>query len=176
MKIREENHRRRKVGTLTIDDLYDCYYNELVLWADTILNDMDMAEDLVQEAFVRAYLSLPEDVPSFPYWLMRVCRNLLCDHRRKRRRHADGDPPERADSVPTPEERLLQREELIALYRAIARLSEDEQELLNLFYFARRPLSEIAQLTGMTPGAAKTRLYRARRHLRREMEEDGYGL
>ena len=102
------------------------------------------------------------------------CRNLLCDHRRKRRRHADGDPPERADSAPTPEERLLQREELIALYRAIARLSEDEQELLNLFYFARRPLSEIAQLTGMTPGAAKTRLYRARRHLRRE--EDGYGL
>lgn len=73
----------------------------------------------MQEAFVRAYLSLPEDVPSFPYWLMRVCRNLLCDHRRKRRRHADGDPPERADSAPTPEERLLQREELIALYRAI---------------------------------------------------------
>ena len=52
MKIREENHRRRKVGTLTIDDLYDCYYNELVLWADTILNDMDMAEDLVQDLFV----------------------------------------------------------------------------------------------------------------------------
>ena len=107
---------------------------------------------------------------------MRVCRNLLCDHRRRRRRHADGEPPERADGAPTPEERLLQREELIALYRAIARLSEEEQELLNLFYFARRPLSEIAQLTGMTPGAAKTRLYRARQHLRREMEEDGYGL
>ena len=52
MKSREENHRRRKVGTLTIDDLYDCYYNELVLWADTILNDMDMAEDLVQDLFV----------------------------------------------------------------------------------------------------------------------------
>ena len=52
MKIREENHTRRKVGTLTIDDLYDCYYTELVLWADTILNDMDMAEDLVQDLFV----------------------------------------------------------------------------------------------------------------------------
>lgn len=52
MNVREENHRRKKVGTSTIDDLYDCYYNELVLWADTILNDMDMAEDLVQDLFV----------------------------------------------------------------------------------------------------------------------------
>ena len=146
--------------------LYERYYQPALFYLLALCRDRHLAEDLVQEAFVRAYLSLPEDVPSFPYWLMRVCR----------RRHADGDPPERADSAPTPEERLLQREELIALYRAIARLSEDEQELLNLFYFARRPLSEIAQLTGMTPGAAKTRLYRARRHLRREMEEDGYGL
>ena len=146
--------------------LYERYYQPALFYLLALCRDRHLAEDLVQEAFVRAYLSLPEDVPSFPYWLMRVCRNLLCD----------GDPPERADGAPTPEERLLQREELIALYRAIARLSEDEQELLNLFYFARRPLSEIAQLTGMTPGAAKTRLYRARRHLRREMEEDGYGL
>ena len=127
--------------------LYERYYQPALFYLLALCRDRHLAEDLVQEAFVRAYLSLPEDVPSFPYWLMRVCRNLLCDHRRKRRRHADGDPPERADSVPTPEERLLQREELIALYRAIARLSEDEQELLNLFYFARRPLSEIAQLT-----------------------------
>lgn len=156
--------------------LYERYYQPALFYLLALCRDRHLAEDLVQEAFVRAYLSLPEDVPSFPYWLMRVCRNLLCDHRRKRRRHADGDPPERADGAPTPEERLLQREELIALYRAIARLSEDEQELLNLFYFARRPLSEIAQLTGMTPGAAKTRLYRARRHLRQAMEEDGYGL
>lgn len=156
--------------------LYERYYQPALFYLLALCRDRHLAEDLVQEAFVRAYLALPEDVPSFPYWLMRVCRNLLCDHRRKHRRHADGEPPERADGAPTPEERLLQREELIALYRAIARLSEEEQELLNLFYFARRPLSEIAQLTGMTPGAAKTRLYRARQRLRREMEEDGYGL
>ena len=37
---------------LSIDELYDCYYNELVLCADTILNDMDAAEDCVQEMFV----------------------------------------------------------------------------------------------------------------------------
>lgn len=156
--------------------LYERYYQPALFYLLALCRDRHLAEDLVQEAFVRAYLSLPEDVPSFPYWLMRVCRNLLCDHRRKRRRHADGDPPERPTVRRHRRSGCCSARSWIALYRAIARLSEDEQELLNLFYFARRPLSEIAQLTGMTPGAAKTRLYRARRHLRREMEEDGYGL
>ena len=73
--------------------LYERYYQPALFYLLALCRDRHLAEDLVQEAFVRAYLSLPEDVPSFPYWLMRVCRNLLCDHRRKCRRHADGDPP-----------------------------------------------------------------------------------
>ena len=36
-----------------MDELYDRFYDELVLWADTILNDMGEAEDLVQDFFVR---------------------------------------------------------------------------------------------------------------------------
>ena len=71
--------------------LYERYYQPALFYLLALCRDRHLAEDLVQEAFVRAYLSLPEDVPSFPYWLMRVCRNLLCDHRRKRRRHADGE-------------------------------------------------------------------------------------
>lgn len=38
-----------------MDELYDRFYNELVLWADTILNDMGEAEDLVQDFFVRLW-------------------------------------------------------------------------------------------------------------------------
>ena len=37
----------------SVDELYDRFYDELVLWADTILNDMGEAEDLVQDFFVR---------------------------------------------------------------------------------------------------------------------------
>ena len=59
--------------------LYERYYQPALFYLLALCRDRHLAEDLVQEAFVRAYLSLPEDVPSFPYWLMRVCRNLLCD-------------------------------------------------------------------------------------------------
>ena len=37
--------------SFSVDELYDCFYDELVLWADTILNDMGEAEDLVQDFF-----------------------------------------------------------------------------------------------------------------------------
>lgn len=39
----------------SVDELYDRFYDELVLWADTILNDMGEAEDLVQDFFVRLW-------------------------------------------------------------------------------------------------------------------------
>ena len=41
--------------SFSVDELYDRFYNELVLWADTILNDMEEAEDLVQDFFVRLW-------------------------------------------------------------------------------------------------------------------------
>ena len=50
--------------------LYERYYQPALFYLLALCRDRHLAEDLVQEAFVRAYLSLPEDVPSFPYWLM----------------------------------------------------------------------------------------------------------
>lgn len=99
--------------------LYERYYQPALFYLLALCRDRHLAEDLVQEAFVRAYLSLPEDVPSFPYWLMRVCRNLLCDHRRKRRRHADGDPPERPTVRRRRRSDCCSARSWIALYRAI---------------------------------------------------------
>lgn len=57
MKQGEQNHKMQRQDKLmhSIDDLYDRYYDELVLWADTILNDMGAAEDLVQDFFVRLW-------------------------------------------------------------------------------------------------------------------------
>lgn len=103
------------------DTLYRRYYAPALLYAQSLCRSRHLAEDLVQEAFCRAWLSLPDDVPSFRGWLFRVLRNLLIDHQRRQKHLSADDPPEQADTH-TPESALLQHEDAAALYRALERL------------------------------------------------------
>lgn len=158
-----------------LEELYRQYYGAALLYVLSLCRDRALAEELVQEAFVRAYLSLPDDAPSFPCWLMKVCRNLFYDHARRQKFLTDAPIPEGADTA-TPEALLLQKEDAAALWRAIGRLEAADRELLTLYYFAARPLNELAAVLGLTPAAARQRLHRARGKLRRILEEDGYEI
>ena len=159
-----------------LDELYRQYYGAALLYVLSLCRNRTLAEEIVHDAFVKAYLSLPDDVPSFPYWLMKVCRNLFYDHARRQKFLSPEAPPEQIDPA-TPESLLLQKEETAALWRAIGRLDGADRELLVLHYFAARPAGELAALLGLTsPAAARQRLHRARIRLRRILEEDGYEI
>ena len=159
-----------------LDELYRQYYGTALLYVLSLCRNRTLAEEIVHDAFVKAYLSLPDDVPSFPYWLMKVCRNLFYDHARRQKFLSPEAPPEQIDPA-TPESLLLQKEETAALWRAIGRLDGADRELLVLHYFAARPAGELAALLGLTsPAAARQRLHRARIRLRRILEEDGYEI
>ena len=158
-----------------LDELYRQYYGAALLYVLSLCRDRALAEELVHDAFVKACLSLPDDAPSFPFWLMKVCRNLWYDHARRRKFLSDEPVPERIDAA-TPETLLLQKEESAALWRAIHQLDAADRELLILHYFAARPVAELAALLGLTPAAARQRLHRARLKLRRILEEDGYEI
>lgn len=156
-----------------LEQLYHTYHRRLTLYALSLCRDPYLAEDLVQEAFLRAYLSLPEETPSFFWWMVRVLRNLLIDQKR-RERFVSWEEAE----MPTEgaEDAVLRQESVRSLYRGITALGEDDREILALYYFAQVSLRQIAQLLGLTEGAAKVRLYRARRRLKKRMEEDGYEI
>lgn len=155
------------------EELYRRYYAPALLYAQGLCRSRHLAEDMVQEAFCRAWLSLPNDVTSFRGWLFRVLRNLLIDHQRRQKHLTADDPPEQADTH-TPESALLQREDAAALYRALERLNAADRELLTLHCFARLTASELAEALHATPAAIRQRLHRARARLRQNMEEDGY--
>lgn len=158
-----------------LEELYRQYYGAALLYVLSLCRDRALAEEIVHDAFVKAYLSLPDDAPSFPFWLMKVCRNLWYDHARRQKFLSSDPPPEGADTA-TPETLLLQKEDAAALWQAIAKLEGTDRELLVLHYFAARPLGELAALLGLSPAAARQRLHRARGKLRRILEEDGYEI
>lgn len=153
--------------------LYQQYYAAALLYARSLCRGRHLAEDMVQEAFYRAWLSLPEDVVSFRSWLFRVLRNLIIDHQRRQKHLTDDPPPDTTDET-TPESILLKREDAAALYRAMEALPESNRELLTLYCFARLTAAELAEALGVSPAVIRQRLRRARVRLRQKMEEDGY--
>ena len=74
--------------------LYRQYYTAALLYARSLCRSRHLAEDMVQEAFCRAWLSLPDDVVSFRSWLFRVLRNLIIDHQRRQKFLSDEEPPD----------------------------------------------------------------------------------
>ena len=135
------------------------------------------AEDVTQEAFVRAYLNLDQydDTRPLRPWLLAIAANLARNRRRRLgrywatlRRWWDVQRTEKEAATP-PEER---RDNADVLWQAIQRLSVDHQQALYLRYFLDMPEAEMADVLGVAPGTVKSRLYRARQSLADVLRDD----
>jgi RNA polymerase sigma-70 factor (ECF subfamily) len=125
------------------------------------------AEELVQDAFVRAYdkLDTYTGEASFRTWLCRIAYNLTISWLRKQRmKYVTID--ERLDVSDADVDQLLDDDSRIQqLKDACTQLKPDEQTLINLFYYDDMPMRDIAYILGMEQGNVATRLYRIRKKL-----------
>ena len=137
------------------------------------------AEDAVQEAFVKAYYALPRFRPGAPFrpWLLRIvaneARNRVRSTRRQERlvlRAAAVDP---GDAAPSPETAALDRDEAMALTRALEKLREPDRLVIAYRYLFELSEAEMADALGVRPGTVKSRLSRALGRLRAELEASG---
>src|SRR5512141_1321244 len=136
-----------------------------------IVGDSAAAEDVAQEAFVRAYQALGrfnEDAPFKP-WLWRIVTILALNDIRAsgRRRGLLERVGVRAERVEAPADRaLVEGEARSQLWDAINALPADDRVVLYLRYFLELPEQEIAAAIGKAPGTVKSRLSRASGRLR----------
>ena len=125
------------------------------------------AEELVQDAFVRAFSRLETfgGRSSFSTWICRIAYTTAVSWLRKRRikyLSIDDQPELTAAEV---DETLDDESRIDELRRAIRLLKPDEQTLITLYYYDSRPLADIAYILDMEAGAIATRLHRIRRKL-----------
>lgn len=125
------------------------------------------AEELVQDAFVRAFNRLDtfEGRSSFSTWICRIAYNIAISWLRKQRMKylSIDDNPELSD---TEIDEAFDDESLIEnLTRAVALLKPDEQTLITLYYYDNLPLNDIAYILDVEPNTLATRLHRIRRKL-----------
>lgn len=158
-----------------LEQLYRKYYGAALLYCTALCGEEQLAQDLTSDAFVKAYLSLPNDVSSFRYWLLRVCRNLWIDHLRKHRRETSDEPLQYITDTATPETAYLRDERSCCLWKAVSELSPIDREMLTLHYFSGLSLLEVSRMVGKNYPAVRQRMVRIRQILKQKMEEQGYG-
>lgn len=168
----------RSLNNEILELLYSRYYKSSFLYTLSLCKNKELAEDIVSDAFVKAYLTLSDEHPSFQYWLLRVCKNLWLDYARRQNKSVDDGNKIilELSHEDTPENQLIQNEQIAVLYKSIRMLSQNDQELLLLHYFSRLPLIEISKLLNVTNCSIKTRIFRARKNLKQFMEENRYDI
>lgn len=155
-----------------MEEIYIKYHKELYLYAFSLCKNHHLAQDLTSDTFFKAYLSLEDSCP-VKYWLFRVCRNLYFDFLRQNKEYSAEDVLERTlFSTETPLDKLIKSEEKRNLYNLILSLNESYKEILILYYFCGFSIKEISQMKNITESAIKTKLFRARMKLKKEMEEE----
>ena len=164
------------MGPDVLDALYREHYGPTLLYCIALCGDEHLAQDLVADAFVKAYLSLPDCIPSFRWWFLRVCRNLWTDHLRKTRKLQGNEPLELLAAPDTPETIYIRNERSRILWQALGTLQPQDRELVILHYFSGLSLKEAAELLGLSYTAARQRMVRLRQTLKAYMEGQGYGL
>jgi RNA polymerase sigma factor (sigma-70 family) len=148
--------------------LYCQVWEELVRFLDRKVWDMERAQDLAQETFVRALRADP--IPDSPRaWLFTVAANLARDEartaiRRRERLRLVRAESEISDPNAAKDEELLARERRNRIRQALASLNDREREAL-LLCEAGLSYAEIAVSTGLSAGSVGTTLSRARRKL-----------
>jgi len=133
----------------------------------------DVADDLVQQAFLNAHLARDrfELDSSFRPWLTRIFVNLLVDHFRAARRRpvADIDVGELGDAGTTAHP--LERSDEVARARnALLRLRPRQRQVIEMHWLEERPFPEVARALGEQLSTVKVRAHRAYRELRATLD------
>lgn len=160
--------------------LVEANQNKIYTLALRMTGNPEDGADLAQEAFLRAWRSLPsfQGESSFSTWLYRLTSNLCIDFlRREKRRKAavtvtsldDEDsaaPAQVPDHRPTPEGELERRELRAAVGQALLQLSDEHRQVLVLRELEGLSYGEIAARLSLGEGTVKSRIARARLALR----------
>ena len=148
-----------------------------------MLRDPDAADTLTQECFLKAYRCRKQfrGKCSPRTWLTRIAINLARDHLKSRklgfwrklfRSSSDSNEiVEPADSRATPEQVLLAREELNAVWSAVETLPDRQRTLFLLRFVEEMSIDEIAEAASLRPGTVKAHLFRALNTIRRRTQE-----
>jgi len=158
--------------------LYEKYSREIYLYLFSLCHDRELAQDLMQETFLKAILSLSDHHTNMRAWMYMVARNLYFNHAKREKRYCALEEAGcgGVDDTGQVLERMISDERKRFLYQALDRLEKPYKEVLLMQYFGGLSQKEIAAVLHMTPENVRITAYRAKRKIREFMEVSGYDI
>ena len=158
------------MSTPTLEQIYTDYYGKVMGYISARIRNWADAENLCSDVFMKIQEKLESydaAKASVSTWVFTVTRNTLIDHYRRKKPTEELDENLSDDSEV--DESLLSRETLSDLASALMKLPEQMRDIIVLRYYDGKPLTEIAQLMGLSYGAVKLRHQNALMLLREKM-------
>ena len=150
------------------EELYEDHYKELVAYGARISGNKELAEDLVQETFVRALMNTETVADLSPSkqraWLFRTFKNLFFDRYRRavlEREYEQNWQPEHIDDPG------MQKIENAMLLQS---LKPEDRAIFQLRYFDDYSAEEISRMMNLPPGTVRSKLSRCRKYLKQNLE------
>ena len=156
--------------------IFDAYVGPIHRFIASRVNSPSDAEDLTQLVFVKALEALPRyEARGIPFggWLFRLARNAIIDQIRTRRDHLSlVDAVTRETDDAGPEAKAALQDDLDRVAAALAELTDDQREVIELRFFAGLNVLETAVAMGRQEGTVRGLQFRAIAALRRELGLD----
>ena len=162
------------------DRLFEEFSAPIYNYVLRMVADRDRAADITQDTFIKAYRKLDSltDDASVKSWLYRIATNTAIDEMRRRKwvvRMDDDQEPhaQRPDGRPGPEAQVMSSQIDERLQRALLRLKPERRQCLLLSDLEDMSAQQIGEVMGLSYGAVRTLLCRARGDMRRHLAAEG---
>lgn len=143
--------------------LYNEYYKKIYRYAMVNIYKKDLAQDICQETFIRAWKALPnfsfENGGTFQAYIFRIARNLIIDLSRKKKELALEEYLN-IETGENEEERIDKDAEIEKLKIELSKMDQRDRQILILRYFEDMSYSEISKITGIKEGALRVKAMR----------------
>ncbi|MBI5879636.1 MAG: sigma-70 family RNA polymerase sigma factor [Chloroflexi bacterium] len=156
-------------------ELYDLYIDRIFKYVYYKVGLVPVAEDLTSQVFLKAWERIGDYQPTerpFAAWLYRIAHNLIVDHYRTRRAEAP------LDELPLADERMPSFDDWAELHltrerlqRAIARLTDDQQQVIILKFLEGYGTEQVGEILGKDKGAVRALQFRALNALQRLLRQ-----
>ncbi|MFZ0369191.1 MAG: RNA polymerase sigma factor SigX [Halobacillus sp.] len=164
------------------DELYENYHHDLFQYLIYMVKDRDLAEDLVQEVYIKVLKSYQsfDGRSTEKTWLLSIARHVAIDHFRKQKRKRNrimdffdwNDKGEQLkDQSSLPDEIAVQNDEMKQVYKALDNCTLDQRNVIIFRFIQGMSIQETAEILNWSESKVKTTQHRGMKSLKEMMDK-----